>query len=104
MEKDILDQNDSSTLTTAQERVPKDTSILTTGIIALPFSLGIIGIILSIVTLVNASNSLRIYNANPSRYLSSSIKKVRAGRICAIISLSLFAAAILIGIAVVAAS
>lgn len=96
MDNEILDQ-DNTTIPTSLQRVPKDSSILTTGIIALPFSLGIIGIILSIVTLVNASNSQRIYNANPDRFLESSVKKVRAGKICAIVSLSLFGAVILIG-------
>ncbi len=84
------------------ERLPKDTSILTTGIIALPFSLGIVGIILSILTLVNSSAALKAYNLNPSRYKESSLKKVKAGRVCAIISLSLFVAAILVVIVVVA--
>ena len=49
MGNEILDENNTSHFT-AQERVPKDSSILTTGIIALPFSFGIIGIILSIVS------------------------------------------------------
>jgi len=86
----------------AQIRLPKDTSVLTTGIIALPFSLGLIGIILSIVTLVNASSSLRLYNAEPEKYLESSVKKVRAGKVCAIVSLSIFGVGILALIGILA--
>jgi hypothetical protein len=84
--------------------LPKDSSILTTGIIALPFSFGIVGIILSIVTLVNASSSMRLYNENPEKYLEASVKKVRSGRVCAIVSLSLFGLGLLIAIVVISAN
>ena len=100
MENEILDSNINTNRNTVNEnspiRLPKDSSILATGIIALPFSFGIIGIILSIVTLVNASSSLQTYRSNPDRYLESSLKKVRSGRVCAIVSLSIFGATILI--------
>ena len=82
-----------------QIRLPKDTSILTTGIIAIPFSFGLIGLVLAIVTLVNASKATKIYNEDREKYLEKSVKKVRAGKVCAIISLSLFVLAIIIVIA-----
>lgn len=85
-----------------QERIPKDSSILTTGIIALPFSLGLIGIILSIITLVNASKALQTYNSDPNRYLESSLKKVKAGKVCAIVSLSLLVVGTLVILAIAA--
>ena len=91
------------TLDFQQERLPKDTSILTTGIIALPFSFGLIGIILSIITLANASSSLRTYRVEPNKYLESSLKKVKSGKVCAIVSLSLFGATILVILALAAA-
>ena len=94
MENQVLDDHYSGY--TPQTRIPKDNSILTTGIIALPFSFGIVGIILSIITLVNASSAMRIYNANPKLYLDPSIKKVKAGKICAIVSLSIFGTAMLL--------
>ncbi|PHR31511.1 MAG: hypothetical protein COA38_07910 [Fluviicola sp.] len=107
MGNEILDQNIQATTESDSHdgpkiRLPKDSSILTTGIIALPFSFGLIGIILSIVTLVNASKALQIYTANPEKYLESSLKKVRSGKVCGIISLSIFGLGILIilGVAV----
>lgn len=103
MGNEILDSNITSSRVDidgeAPIRLPKDSSILTTGIVALPFSFGLIGIILSIITLVNASNALQTYNANPDKYLESSVKKVRSGRVCAIVSLSIFGATILIVLA-----
>lgn len=103
MSNEILDSSlGNMNASAAQIRIPKDSSILTTGIIALPFSLGIIGIILSIITLVNASKATAMYNEAPGKYLESSFKKVKAGRVCAIVSLSLFFAAILVLIVVVA--
>ncbi len=80
----------------AQVTLPKDQSTLVMGIIALPFSLGLIGIILSIITLTQASSALRLYTANPGKYLESSVKKVRTGKTCAIISLSIFGLGILL--------
>lgn len=102
MGNEILDNDTIRPLGNAQVTLPKDTSTLVMGIIALPFSLGLIGIILSILTLVQASSALALYRANPSGYLESSVKKVRAGRTCAIVSLSLFGAGILVIIAVIA--
>lgn len=109
MGNEILDNethrsNNDQQLGMGQQRLPKDTAVLVTGIIALPFSFGLIGIILSIVTLVNASKSLQAYNVDPNNYLESSYKKVKAGKVCAIVSLSLFGLGILILVAVLAAS
>ena len=107
MGNEILDNNISAQKNTVDDstpiRLPKDSSILTTGIIALPFSLGIVGIILSIITLVNASTAIETYNANPDKYLETSIKKVRSGRVCAIISLCVFGASMLVIFALAAA-
>ena len=108
MGNEILDQNvqinssiDSNS--TQPIRLPKDSSILTTGIIALPFSFGLIGIVLAIVTLANASKATALYKADPSRYLESSYKKVRSGKVCGIVSLSLFGLGILIILGIAAA-
>lgn len=102
MGNEILDTALDQPLNTAQTTLPKDTSVLVTGIIAIPFSLGLIGIILSIITLVNASAALTVYKKNPDGYLLSSYKKVKAGKTCAIVSLSLFGLGILIVLALVA--
>ena len=90
MSNEIIDNLSGDSLSQPQTTLPKDSSILTTGIVALPFSLGIVGIILSIITLVNASAAMAAYNSNPTKYLESSYKKVRSGKICAIVSLGLF--------------
>ncbi|XOV68138.1 MAG: hypothetical protein ACFHU9_02985 [Fluviicola sp.] len=79
-----------------QEDLPKATSALTCGIIALPFSLGIIGIILSIVAITQGNHSIRQYHGSPGKYTEKSFKRAKAGRTCGIISLSLFGASILI--------
>ncbi len=75
--------------------------ILAMGIIAIPFGMGIIGLILSIITLTKSSKLLALYRDYPQQYTESSYKKVKAGRTCAIISLCIFVASILIVIAVV---
>lgn len=77
--------------------------ILAMGIISIPFFGGLIGLILSIVTLVKSGAAIKLYNMNPSKYTEKSIKRVRAGRVCAIISLSLLGLALLV-IAVIANS
>jgi len=70
--------------------------ILAMGIISIPFFGGFIGLILAIITLTRSGAELKKVKAQPGKYTEKSIKKVRAGRICAIISLSLLGAAILI--------
>lgn len=76
--------------------------ILTMGIISIPFCMGIIGLILSIVTLTKSGKALSLYRDYPHQYTESSYKKVKAGRICAIVSLSLLGATILFILAVTA--
>ena len=74
--------------------------ILTMGIIAIPFGMGLIGLILSIITLTKSGKALSLYRDYPHQYTESSYKKVKAGRICAIVSLCIFAASILLVVAV----
>lgn len=74
--------------------------ILTMGIISIPFCLGFIGIILAIFTLVKSGKALAEFKKNPLLYTESSLKKVKAGRICSIVSLSLLGTCILLIIAV----
>lgn len=74
--------------------------ILTMGIISIPFCLGIIGIILASITLTRAGKQLALYRDNPVQYTESSYKKVKAGRTCAIVSLSLLGASLLLILAV----
>lgn len=78
--------------------------ILTMGIIAIPFFGGLIGLILSIVTLNRSSKALAVYNANPQNYTEKSYKRVKAGRTCAIVSLSLLGLSIILIMVITAAA
>lgn len=74
--------------------------ILTMGIISIPFCMGFIGLILAIITLTKSGKALSLYRDYPQQYTQASYKKVKAGRTCAIVSLSLLGATILILLAV----
>lgn len=76
--------------------LPGAGGVLTMGILGIIFSLGFIGIILNIIALVRAGNLTREYQNNPGRYTESSFGRVKAGKICAIIGLSLLGLGILI--------
>lgn len=101
MENQPVDQLD--THFGAQEDLPGAGGILAMGIISLPFFGGLIGLILSIMTLVKSGAAIKSYNLNPAKYTEKSIKRVRAGRVCAIVSLSLLGTTILIIIGLAAA-
>lgn len=64
-------------------------SILAMGIISIPFCLAFFGVVLSIGTLIRASKQLKLYETAPKLYTQSSYQKVKAGRICAFVSLGL---------------
>lgn len=73
-------------------RIPKSGGILTLGILSIamlsccgPF----IGPILAIIALSLVPSAMREYRANPEMYSRSSLGNVSAGKICAIIGLSL---------------
>jgi len=76
---------------TLQKSLPNATAVLVLGIISIVFSCcyGIIGLILSIIALVLASKDLKLYNENVSIWLDSSVKNLKAGRVCAIVGLCL---------------
>lgn len=74
--------------------------ILTLGIISLPFCFGLVGLILAIITLTRSAKALSLYRDYPLQYTESSYKKVKAGKVCAIISLSILGATILLLFAV----
>lgn len=76
--------------------------ILTMGIISLPFCFGFIGLILAIITLTKAGKQLSLYKDYPDQYTQASYKKVKAGRTCAIISLSILGGTLLIILALAA--
>jgi hypothetical protein len=74
--------------------------ILTMGIISIPFFGGFIGLILAIITLTKAKKAMSLYKDYPGQYTEASYRKVKSGRICAIVSLSLLGTTILIILAV----
>lgn len=65
--------------------------ILAMGIISIVL-LGGIGMVLAIITLVKSGKALLLYKDFQFQYTEKSYKKVKAGKICAIVSLSLFGA------------
>ncbi|MCX6246918.1 MAG: CCC motif membrane protein [Bacteroidetes bacterium] len=76
---------------TVQVNLPNSNTILILGILSLVFCwwhiLSVIGIVLSIVTLVLARKELFVYSSKPEGYTFSSLTNVKTGRTCAIISL-----------------
>lgn len=75
------------------QSVPNSTATLVLGIIsiALCWCYGIVGIVLGIIALVISKKGKEVYTAEPDKYTESSYKNLKAGRICAIIGLSLSA-------------
>lgn len=86
-----------------QRSLPNAIAVLVLGI------LGIVlaccyggGLILSIIALVLFSKDKKLYLAEPELYTEASYKNAKAGRVCAIIGISVFALYLLAVIAVVA--
>lgn len=70
-----------------QQNLPNATIVLVLGIlsIVLCFCYGILGIISGIIALIMAGKDKQLLDANPGAYTESSIKNLKAGRICAMI-------------------
>ena len=74
-----------------QKNLPNSTTVLVLGILSIVFScwyFSIVGIILSIMALVLARKDLLTYYENKPQFTLSSFNNLKAGRICAIIGLS----------------
>lgn len=74
--------------------IPNATGVLVLGILSIPACCclgGLGGIVMGIISLVMASKAQQLYTADPARYTVASFKNVSAGKICAIIGLSLSA-------------
>lgn len=71
--------------------VPNSVGVLVLGILSIVFCwcYGILAVIMGIIALVLAGQAERAYMENPQMYTLSSYKNMRAGKICAIIGLSL---------------
>jgi len=73
--------------------VPNSVAVLVLGIISIVscFCYGIIGIICGIIALVLADKGKNAYNSSPEDFTLSSFNNLKAGKICAIIGVSLSA-------------
>ena len=92
---------DTRNTTLVQQDLPNSGGILAMGIISIVLA-GLIGMILAIVALSQASKAKQLYDNNPGAYTATSMSRVNAGRICAIIGLSILGLAILVVIAALA--
>jgi len=72
-----------------QQTLPYATSVLVLGILSIVicWCYGIIGIVLSIIALVQARKAGEAYALNPGIYTLSSYNNMKAGKVCAIIGL-----------------
>lgn len=73
--------------------VPNATPVLVLGILSIVFCwcYGIIGLALGIIALVLSSKGMSAYKAAPENYTKASYNNAKAGKICAIIGVSLSA-------------
>jgi len=71
--------------------LPNATAVLILGIISIVTfcCYGVVGVICGIIAIVLAGKSLQLYNGNPDQYTPTSLSNLKAGRICAIIGLTL---------------
>jgi len=74
-----------------QMSLPNATAVLVLGILSIVmcWCYGVFGIVLGIIALVMAVKSEKTYKTSPMNYTVSSLNNVKAGKICAIIGLSL---------------
>jgi hypothetical protein len=78
--------------------VPNSTEVLVLGILSIVFCwcYGLVSVILSIVTLVMASEGEKKYRQNPQMYSLSSYKNLKSGKVCAIVGICLAVVSILV--------
>lgn len=74
-----------------QQALPNATGVLVLGIISIVgcFCYGIVGLVCGIIAVALSVKANALYIQNPSLYTESSFKNMKAGRVCAIIGLSL---------------
>jgi hypothetical protein len=75
-----------------QLQLPNATAVLVLGILSLIFIcpyISLIGIVLGIIALVLSGKDNSLYRSDPSKYALSSYNNMKAGRVCAIIGLSI---------------
>lgn len=74
-----------------QVGLPNATAILVLGIVSIPTSccFGIVGLACGIIAMILAKRDKAVFLAMPDNYTSGSYENVKAGKICAIIGISL---------------
>lgn len=85
--------------------LPNATAVLVLGIVSIVGCLcyGIIGLVCGIIAMVLASRDNKLLLRNPVGYTESSVKNLKAGRICAIIGLSISAIYVVVVIVMIIA-
>jgi len=81
-------------LPAGQQNLPNSTAVLILGILSIVFIcpyISLVSIVLGIIAIVLANKDQQLYNANKSLYLYSSYNNLKAGKVCAIIGLSIAA-------------
>jgi hypothetical protein len=69
---------------------------LAMGIVSIIFCLGLIGVILAFMTLSRTKQALHYYKTSPEKYTYSSFRRMKAARICAMVSLGITGSVVLI--------
>ncbi len=83
--------------------IPQSQGILILGIISLVTTfccggIGFAGLILGIIAVAMSSKAKQVYEQNPAAYTEASFKNMNAGRICGIISISVFGLLVVVGL------
>lgn len=70
-------------------QLPNATGILVLGILSIVFCCcyGVLGLIFALIAISLSKTAMKEYETNPDHYTLSSVKNMRAGRVCAIIGL-----------------
>ncbi len=89
-ENDAIDSFESNI--GAQQALPNSTAVLVLGILSIVTcaAWGVIGLILGIIALVLSKRDKEVFDSNPKIY-ANSYKNSKAGKVCAIIGVSLSA-------------
>lgn len=106
--KDFSEQAKPTNNKTKQE-LPNSTGVLVLGILSIVFCwcYGIPGLVLGIIALVMSKKATKLYNTSPEQFSENSFKNMKAGKICAIVGVSLsslYAIVVIIYIAIIGAA
>jgi hypothetical protein len=98
------DQNVSGreAATNQKQKIPNSSGALTLGILGLLFSLGLFGIIFSILAISLGAGGVSRYKADPQKYTEGSFSNAKAGKAMGIIGLGLFGLGIIVLIVIIA--